>query len=394
MNKDKKFSRSNARVTIRGFDDYVLRMGDLMRGERATLGKSLLNIQQDLKINAKYIAAIENYDKSIFNSTGFIPGYVKSYAGYLGIDPEWAFSQFCIESGFEVIDVLSASEKKPQKVKIGRKFNNFKNRSSSSFSIFRESEKSFFSRFEPEVFGSIAVLMILIGILSYGGFVVFRQIQQVRLVQIDQPFGSFSADLNGSFSEPMIVNKKVVVNGFESKPVIHDLYRPDILEEPILTPRDSKIGDLIAELLKDVPTDLPTEVDINHPILRPSVEVAKPADSQITIFAVKPSFLQISSNDGTIVFDKILDQGEHYTVSTSNNLMSLKAGRSGSVFFTIDNKAYGPLGTGNAIIKNVHLDIQYLLDNFKLADLKKDPILESIVVELDKKINTDGGVVE
>ena len=394
MNKDKKFSRSNARVTIRGFDDYVLRMGDLMRGERATLGKSLLNIQQDLKINAKYIAAIENYDKSIFNSTGFIPGYVKSYAGYLGIDPEWAFSQFCIESGFEVIDVLSASEKKPQKVKIGRKFNNFKNRSSSSFSIFRESEKSFFSRFEPEVFGSIAVLMILIGILSYGGFVVFRQIQQVRLVQIDQPFGSFSADLNDSFSEQMIVNKKVAGNGFESKPVIDDLYRPDILEEPILTPRDSKIGDLIAELLEDMPTDLSTEVDINHPILRPSVQVAKLADSQITIFAVKPSFLQISSNDGTIVFDKILDQGEHYTVSTSNNLMSLKAGRSGSVFFTIDNKAYGPLGTGNAIIKNVHLDIQYLLDNFKLADLKKDPILESIVVELDKKINTDGGVVE
>ena len=74
--------------------------------------------------------------------------------------------------------------------------------------------------------------------------------------------------------------------------------------------------------------------------------------------------------------------------------MSLKAGRSGSVFFTIDNKVYGPLGTGNAIIKNVHLDIQYLLNNFKLADLKKDPILESIVVELDKKINTDGGVVE
>ncbi|MFQ3355511.1 MAG: hypothetical protein ACI8Y9_001248 [Paracoccaceae bacterium] len=394
MNKGKNFSTSNTRVTIRGFDDYVLRMGDLMRGERATLGKSLLNVQQDLKINAKYIAAIENYDKFVFNSSGFIPGYVKSYASYLGIDPEWAFSQFCNESGFEVIDALSASEKKPQKVKIGRGFNKFKNIDSNPFSIFKQSEKSFISRLEPEVYGSIAVLIILIGILSYGGSVVFRQIQQVSLVQIDQPFGSLSADLNSPLLEPMIVDRKPASNGFGDKPVMDNLYRADVLEKPILTPRDSKIGELIAELLKDVPVNQLKEIDINHPTLRPSVEVTKPTDSRITIFAVKPSFIQILSNDGTIVFDKILDQGEHYTISNSNSLMSLKAGRSGSVFFTIDSKIYGPLGAGNEIIKNVRLDIQYLLDKFNLADLKKDPILESIVVELDNKINPLDRVVE
>mgnify|MGYP007121940889 FL=1 len=32
------------------FDDFELRLGDIMRGERATLGKSLLDVQRDLRI--------------------------------------------------------------------------------------------------------------------------------------------------------------------------------------------------------------------------------------------------------------------------------------------------------------------------------------------------------
>ena len=51
---------------VRGFDAYPLRLGDIMRGERATLGKSLLDVQRDLRIKATYIAAIENCDPTVF----------------------------------------------------------------------------------------------------------------------------------------------------------------------------------------------------------------------------------------------------------------------------------------------------------------------------------------
>ncbi|MCB2159454.1 MAG: helix-turn-helix domain-containing protein, partial [Rhodobacteraceae bacterium] len=64
----------------KGFDDYDLRLGDVMRGERATLAKSLLDVQRELKIKASYIAAIENADASAFETPGFIAGYVRSYA--------------------------------------------------------------------------------------------------------------------------------------------------------------------------------------------------------------------------------------------------------------------------------------------------------------------------
>ena len=61
-------------MEVKGFDDYPVKLGDLMRGERATLGKSLLDVQRDLRIKATYIAAIESTDPSVFSTPGFIAG--------------------------------------------------------------------------------------------------------------------------------------------------------------------------------------------------------------------------------------------------------------------------------------------------------------------------------
>src|SRR5690606_12019693 len=87
-------------VKPKGFDDFELRLGDMMRGERATMGKSLLDVQRDLKIKATYIAAIENADISVFESPGFVAGYVRSYARYLNMDPVECFRRFCQEANF------------------------------------------------------------------------------------------------------------------------------------------------------------------------------------------------------------------------------------------------------------------------------------------------------
>src|SRR5690606_14209080 len=79
---------------------HEVRLGDELRGERATLGKSLLDVQRDLRIRAEYLAAIENCDASAFPQPGFVAGYVRSYARYLGLDPDAVFARFCAESGF------------------------------------------------------------------------------------------------------------------------------------------------------------------------------------------------------------------------------------------------------------------------------------------------------
>mgnify|MGYP000600673845 CR=1 FL=1 len=53
-------------LKLKGFDDFEVRLGDIMRGERATHGKSLMDVQHELKIKAAYIAAVEDADPSVF----------------------------------------------------------------------------------------------------------------------------------------------------------------------------------------------------------------------------------------------------------------------------------------------------------------------------------------
>ncbi len=98
----------------KGFDDFEVRLGDVMRGERATLGRSLLDVQRELKIKATYIAAIENCDVSAFESQGFVAGYIRSYARYLGLDPEWAYEKFCAEAGFAPTHGMSQAASAPR----------------------------------------------------------------------------------------------------------------------------------------------------------------------------------------------------------------------------------------------------------------------------------------
>jgi cytoskeleton protein RodZ len=82
-------------------------LGDLLRGQRATLGKSLFDVQRELRIKAVYIAAIENCDVSAFEAPSFIAGYVRSYARFLGLDGDEIFAHFCTESNFALENGLS-----------------------------------------------------------------------------------------------------------------------------------------------------------------------------------------------------------------------------------------------------------------------------------------------
>ena len=69
MQDDPQISQT-ARSDMRGFDDYSISLGDEMRGRRATLGKSLLDVEQELKIRALLVDAIEKADPMSFDISG------------------------------------------------------------------------------------------------------------------------------------------------------------------------------------------------------------------------------------------------------------------------------------------------------------------------------------
>ena len=96
-------------MELRGFDAFEVTLGDEMRGERASLGKSLEDAERDLRIKAHMIVAIENCDLSGFPNQSVIAGYVRSYARYLGMNAEDCYQRFCDESGYRSPAALMSS---------------------------------------------------------------------------------------------------------------------------------------------------------------------------------------------------------------------------------------------------------------------------------------------
>lgn len=377
----------------KGFDAFDLRLGDMMRGERATMGKSLLDVQRELKIKATYIAAVENCDHSVFETPGFIAGYVRSYARYLGMDPEWAYIRFCDESGFDGVE--GASGLGP-KAKPNAQTNFLAARPKGEDPVFGHvapSSDSIFSGIEPRALGSIAVLLGLVSLIGYGGYSVLQEIQRVQFAPVDQSPGVVAeVDVDG-FSQG-------VADGFgndiattytpPTADALDRLYRPQVLEAPVLTARDGPIASLDprstgalvdeaaeAQFAEATTTSEPFENEIQTP----AVQVVASDAPDVMIFATRPAWVRVASADGSVLFEQVLDKGETYVLPKTDEAPLLRAGMSGSVFFSVQGRTFGPAGQGTAVAKNVALGVDEIQSAYVEADIT-DPVLSETLTAM------------
>lgn len=370
----------------KGFDDFELRLGDLMRGERATLGKSLLDVQRELKIKATYIAAIENADLSAFETPGFVAGYVRSYARYLAMDPEWAFERFCAEAGYSVSHGLSAAAA-PQQIVKARARRDVADALGDPNASFIPRGEAIWSRIEPGAVGSIAVLVALIGAIGYGGWSVLQEVQRVQLAPVDQA-PTVVAQIDplseaGTAAPQMVASRPAEPAGqavasaegaAAANDVMDRLYRPQALDVPVLTSRDGPIAAINPRqtgVLSEV-----AEVDVVDAAideaLGSDVQVIAEAKEGIEVLAVRPSWVRVNAADGTVLFEKILDAGERYVVPPLETAAVFRTGNSGSIYFVVDGVPYGPAAPGANVAKDIKLSPEALTQTYARADLSKD----------------------
>ncbi len=392
----------------KGFDDFEVRLGDVMRGERATLGRSLLDVQRELKIKATYIAAIENCDVSAFESQGFIAGYIRSYARYLGMDPEWAYAKFCDEAGFATAHGMAqaASSPRPQRTIAGGPLGKHgrKDPYADPNASFVPRGPSVLSRVEPGAVGSMLVLVMLIGAIGYGGWSVLQEVQRVQLSPVDQapvvvaeidPLGNVSGDAPLIRSAPAVAvadaGQDPVAEGAQG---YDRLYRPQALDMPVMVARDGPIAGIDPRTGGALNSAEESAIAIAAAVLegvggaRDAVQVVEAGAPAVELLAVRPSWVRVQSADGTVLFEKVLDAGERYVVPQMEAPAVLRAGNSGSVYFAVNGQTFGPAAPGAQVVKNVALSPEALQATYQLADLTVDADLAAIVAL------ADAGVVE
>lgn len=365
-----------------GFDDFDVRLGDLMRGERATLGKSLLDVQRDLKIKASYIAAIENADISAFDSPGFIAGFVRSYARYLGMDPDHAFERFCREANFEVAHGMSAAASSSTMTAKRARTEAGRDSISSGSMVFGQPQESWFSRVEPGALGSFAVLVALIGALGYGGWSILQEVQRVQLAPVDQapnvvaeidPLGNVTPVPKDQPAETADAG----TTGVTADPLAR-LARPQVLDVPVMTSRDGPIAAIDVDRAGTLSSADATQPGV-APATGAAVQVVAEVNPGVEILAVRPSWVQVSAADGTVLFEKILDAGERYSVPLLEDAPLLRSGNSGSVYFLVNGQTFGPASPGANVVRNLALSAENLSTTYTVADLSVDADLAEIL---------------
>lgn len=63
-------------------------IGERLKKVRLDKGLSLENVEEQIKIRAKYLRALEDEDWDAFPGMAYVSGFLKSYAKFLGISPE------------------------------------------------------------------------------------------------------------------------------------------------------------------------------------------------------------------------------------------------------------------------------------------------------------------
>ncbi len=399
----------------KGFDDYEIRLGDILRGERATLGKSLMDVQRELRIKASYIAAIENCDPDAFDTPGFIAGYVRSYARYLGMDTEHVFEAFCAESGFSVAHGMSEKAsvvRKTSQINVAAQTgsNDIFGGKESPFSHVQENT---FPQIELRAVFSVFALVGLIGAMGYGGWSVLQQIQQVEMVPVEQaPVVLSDIDpLAGVGRPPVTEDIAAFDRSSDRLPILPDsaatqasaldrLYRPRALEEPILIPRDAPIvtldpqslgafADLQPPAIEEVPliVELPPQVPAPTAALpaaaSPMPQVVEDLGPTVRMVAAYPSWVRVKAADGTVLFEGIMKSGDTWDVPVTEMPPTMRVGDSGGIYLAMGSDCFGPVGAPGRVTSNIELDRLTLADEMPIVDpLNGQDALNSLIASL------------
>lgn len=241
-------------------------LGDGLRAARKASGRSLEDMSAITRVHVRYLRALEQNDTSILPSRVFSIGYVRAYAGALGVDEQLAVERF-------KRDVPDPSV--PLQAPVGIAFEEVR-------------------RYSPRIIGVLAIIG-----LSVLGWNVF---QRVSLMSPAQPSDLVAVPESWSVGSAPGTVALEVARPAPPDQTVPALYVTRGLETELtgLTVADTEAAAAAADTA-------PVQKAFNP---RGAVYGAAATASQVVLQARKPTILVVRMADGRVLFARQLAAGE------------------------------------------------------------------------------------
>ena len=379
-------------MRLRGYDSYEVTLGDELRGHRATKGRTLEGVEADLKVRAKFIRAIEDCDLDGFPHASVVPGYVRAYARYLGMNPDEAYAKFCKESGF--ISPVAAFDAAMQA--------GAKGAAAAAMAMAPIDRSLTESRFAlppaPARLGarinlgsltSALALVGLIGGLGYGGYMLLQDLQRVGFAPLPEaPEVVAEAPVIGLPQSDTALLRRPDAADYQGDGVLAAIAPADLASPP-LPARDGPIsaidpatsGVFVSQAMADTP---PADAVLPQQVAAaPAIPAAEPAavaepepvrlaeaqgPARVFVHATETAWVRIRDGEAAVIFQGMLNAGESFEVPARSERPVLRAGNAGAVYLLVGPAAYGPLGGPGGVVKNLSLLADEISVSFPLAD--------------------------
>ena len=358
------------------FENYAVSLGDMLRGRRASKGKSLIDVERDLGIRRYVIAAIEQGQADVFENPAFVPSYVRAYARYLGLDGDRTFELFCSESGFSVRTAAGSTTGLFSAGPVTRRVEApVEEDIKLEVDLFRSSSKSRWAGISFTSVVSTIVLVGLIGGLGYFGNTALREFQQIEKVSVDLEYeivAEAESVVQPEYFQEVVASREWVVPEFDG----FDFSRDIASVQPIgyIEPGSTGVLAEVEQVLVEAPPPPAVVENLEPPVEEVVAEVpVVPVPRDVRIFPARDAWVRVRASDQTILIEKILRAGEVYPVPSSEGPLTLRAGNSGSVYFLIGETLYGPAGRKTGVVKNLSLEAESLMEAYEPVDVATLP---------------------
>ena len=294
-------------------------VGRLFREERERRGLSIKSVSSELHIRQLYLACIEEGRLSELPGYVYVVGFIKSYSKFLDLNSEEILSQLNLTSQPQVVYSRFLRATPPHEQQLPTK---------------------------KVLFASLTVLFIL-ALLSY---IYNNQLENDSLIDDDSlASGERGGDTLSSSLAADPYGQIVEAGNVQENSSQANISSSDSRDESEIV--ISSAGSLKSEFVQSklsASNSIESKTDLSTP-------TSPIANSEITIVAVKDSWVQVMNSKGQSVYVRLMHAGERYTVPASKDAYILNTGNGGGIKFFVNEQETKILGEPGKIMRGILL---------------------------------------